>query len=101
VDGIGLEHPKKKNMSKQEEQRPPKQDGLEDQGQNRSQDTSRQEETPIYLNSNTTLQSEEEHRHDQQTDPREDQSLDVNRDDLHEVRLGRLTGRDANDSDKA
>jgi hypothetical protein len=90
-------------MSRKNKQRPAKPDALNDQGQNRtgSQQNTRSEETPIYLTGNSTLQTSEEHQRDQQTDPRADRSLDVNRDDLHEVRLGRLTGRDNIDSDKA
>jgi hypothetical protein len=90
-------------MSRKKERRPAKPDALNDQGQNRAggQQNTRSDETPIYLTGNSTLQTSDEHRRDAATDPREDRSLDVNRDDLHEVRLGRLTGRDNNDSDKA
>ncbi|RYY90260.1 MAG: hypothetical protein EOO15_03375 [Chitinophagaceae bacterium] len=57
-------------------------------------------ETPIYLTGNSTLQTEAEHQRDASTDPREDNSIGVNRDDLHSIRAGRLTGRDENDNDQ-
>ena len=50
--------------------------------------------TPIYLTSNSTLQSPEEHAHDQSVDPRQDTSMDVSMDDLHDIKAGRLTGRE-------
>jgi hypothetical protein len=95
--------PKRSNMSRKDEQRPAEPDALDNQGQDRpgSQHNTGNEETPIYLTSNSTLQTGEEHRHDQQTDPRQDNRTEVNHDDQREVRLGRLTGRDENDSDKA
>jgi hypothetical protein len=48
--------------------------------------------TPIYLTSNSTLQSPEEHAHDQSVDPRKDTTTDVSRDDLHDPNAGRMTG---------
>ncbi|TCJ12432.1 hypothetical protein EPD60_14240 [Flaviaesturariibacter flavus] len=90
-------------MSRKDEKRPSKPDAQQNQGQ-RSNDfrqAGNNEETPIYLTENSTLQTPEEHQRDQQTDPREDNRTEVNRDDLHEIRLGRLTGRDDSDSDKA
>ena len=39
------------------------------------------EETPIYLTSDSTLQTEEEHRHDQSIDPRKDQTIEISKGD--------------------
>ena len=72
------------------------------QGQDRpgSQHSTKPDETPIYLTGNSTLQTGSEHRHDQSIDPRDDRSIDVNRDDQHEIRAGRLTGRDQYENDQ-
>ncbi len=51
------------------------------------------EETPIYLTSNSTLQTPSEHRHDQSVDATKDTTREVSRDDLHDIKLGTLTGR--------
>jgi hypothetical protein len=90
-------------MSRKDDKRPSVPDALENQGQRPAdyREAGNNEETPIYLSGNSTLQTPEEHERDQQTDPRQDSRTEVNNDDLHEVRLGRLTGRDENDSDKA
>lgn len=42
------------------------------------------EETPIYGAPGSTLQTPEEHRHDQQVDPRKDNTLEVSNDDLRQ-----------------
>lgn len=62
-----------------------------DQGSasNKSEDS-----VPIYLNSNTTLQTPEEHERDQRIDPRKDDTMDVSDSDLEEIRAGKLTGRE-------
>lgn len=52
------------------------------------------ESTPIYLTTDSTLQTPEEHEHDQQVDPRKDDSMDVSDTDLEEIKAGRLTGRE-------
>jgi hypothetical protein len=52
------------------------------------------ESTPIYLTSDSTLQTPEEHEHNQQIDPRKDDSMDVSDTDLEEIKAGRLTGRE-------
>lgn len=54
----------------------------------------RQEETKIYLTSDSTLQTSEEHSHDQSIDPRKDNTIDVSADDLHETKADRLAGSD-------
>ena len=50
--------------------------------------------TPIYLTSDSTLQTPEEHERDQRIDPRKDDSMDVSDSDLEEINAGRLTGRE-------
>lgn len=48
------------------------------------------EETKIYLTPNSTLQTAEEHRHDQSVDPRKDNTIAVSNDDLHETDVDRM-----------
>ncbi len=64
------------------------------------------EETKIYLTSDSTLQTPEEHKHDQSVDPRKDNTIDVSNSDLRETETDRnrgemfdITGDD--DSDKS
>ncbi|RYY66820.1 MAG: hypothetical protein EOO12_03090 [Chitinophagaceae bacterium] len=78
---------------------PPEGRDQEPQEGSGSQQQQHSDETPIYLTSNSTLQTEAEHLHDQSVDPRQDRTIDVNRDDQHEIRAGRLTGRDETDND--
>ncbi|GAA4324003.1 hypothetical protein [Flaviaesturariibacter amylovorans] len=84
--------------------RPARQDAPEEQGQTGrdAQQGTGSEETPIYLTGNSTLQSPDEHARDSAIDPRDDNRTDIGNDDLHEVRLGRMTGWDVdgNDSDQ-
>ena len=66
----------------------------EDTGSNRSHGDG----TPIYLTGNSTLQSNEEHAHDQSVDSNQDTSMSVSNDDLHDIKAGQMTGRaDKND----
>ena len=58
------------------------------------------EGTPIYLTSNSTLQSPEEHAHDQSVDPNKDTTRSVSSDDLHDIKAGKLTGRDDTNTDE-
>lgn len=51
-------------------------------------------ETKIYLTPDSTLQTPEEHRHDQSVDPRKDKKIDVSNDDLHETKADQLAGSD-------
>ena len=60
----------------------------------------RDEGTPIYLTTDSTLQTPAEHRHDQSVDPRQDKTREVSEDDLHDIKLGKLTGRDDTNSDE-
>ena len=53
-----------------------------------------EDETPIYVSGNTTLQTPEEHQHDQSIDPRQDTSREVSRDDLHITNADHLAGSD-------
>ena len=48
------------------------------------------EETKIYLTPDSTLQTPEEHRHDQSVDPRKDNSIAISNDDLHETDVDRF-----------
>lgn len=53
-----------------------------------------QEETPVYLTSDSTLQTPEEHRHDTSVDTRKDAGLEPSKDDLHETNADRFAGSD-------
>ena len=53
------------------------------------------EETKIYLTPNSTLQTPEEHKHDQSVDPRKDNTIEVSNDDLRETDIDRY--RDSTD----
>ncbi len=53
---------------------------------------SQQGETKIYLTPNSTLQTPEEHQHDQSVDPRKDNTISVSRDDLNETEIDRQRG---------
>lgn len=57
------------------------------QNQNKKQQA---EETKIYLTPNSTLQTPEEHRHDQGIDPRKDNTREVSNDDLRETETDRI-----------
>ena len=48
-----------------------------------------QEETKIYLTPDSTLQTPEEHQHDQSVDPRKNNTIGVSNDDLHETDIDR------------
>lgn len=52
------------------------------------------EGTPVYLYGDSTLQTPEEHLHDQRVDPRQDDTMDVSDSDLEPIKAGRLTGRE-------
>jgi hypothetical protein len=58
------------------------------------------EETPIYLTSNSTLQTPSEHLHDQSVDATKDTTIEVSGDDLNDIKLGTLTGRDDMDNEQ-
>ncbi len=68
-----------------------------DQDKNNQQETGANQEnegTPIYLNSDSTLQTPEEDRKDKANDPRKDEEISVSNDDLHETKADRLAGSD-------
>ena len=48
------------------------------------------EETKIYLTPDSTLQTPEEHKHDQSVDPRKDNTIGVSNDDLRETDIDRM-----------
>ena len=48
------------------------------------------EETKIYLTPDSTLQTPEEHQHDQSVDPRKDNTMSVSNDDLRDTDIDRL-----------
>jgi hypothetical protein len=48
------------------------------------------EETKIYLTPDSTLQTPEEHQHDQSVDPRKDNTIGVSNDDLRETDIDRF-----------
>lgn len=62
-------------------------------------DRSSGEGTPIYLTPNSTLQSPDEHTHDEGVDPRKDTTMEVSNDDLHDIKAGALTGREHSGED--
>ena len=47
-------------------------------------------ETKIYLTPDSTLQTPEEHQHDQSVDPRNDNTIGVSNDDLRETDIDRF-----------
>jgi hypothetical protein len=80
------------------------QDNRDKQSQTQQQDdrTNRSDGkgTPVYLTGNSTLQSPEEHAHDQSVDPTKDTTISVSNDDMHEIKAGKLTGRDGTNTDQ-
>jgi hypothetical protein len=48
------------------------------------------EETKIYLTPDSTLQTPEEHQHDQTVDPRKDNTIGVSNDDLRDTDIDRF-----------
>ena len=58
------------------------------------QNKGREEETKIYLTGDSTLQTPDEDRRDKSIDPRNDNTIDVSADDLHETKADRLAGSD-------
>lgn len=55
-----------------------------------NQKNKQEEETKIYLTPDSTLQTPEEHRHDQSVDPRKDNTIGVSQDDLRETDIDRM-----------
>ena len=50
--------------------------------------------TKIYLTPDSTLQTPEEHRHDQSVNATRDNTIDVSNDDLRETKADQLAGSD-------
>jgi hypothetical protein len=48
------------------------------------------EDVKIYLTPDSTLQTPEEHRHDESVDPRKDNTIGVSNDDLRETDVDRM-----------
>ncbi|HZH65835.1 MAG TPA: hypothetical protein VEY10_13155 [Flavisolibacter sp.] len=59
---------------------------------NKSENIQPDEETKIYLTPNSTLQTPEEHKHDQSVDATKDSTIDVSNSDLRETELDRNRG---------
>jgi hypothetical protein len=57
-------------------------------------DQQSKDNTPIYATNDSTLQTPEEHQHDESVDPRKSSSIDVSNDDLRETKADRLAGSD-------
>ena len=62
---------------------------IKDNKENKSDNNEAEEETKIYLTSDSTLQTPEEHQHDQSVDPRKDTTMEVSNDDLRETIIDR------------
>jgi len=62
--------------------------------QKKEQQDAASEPTPIYLTSDSTLQTPEEDRKDKSKDPREDNKIEVSNDDLHITHADHLAGTD-------
>lgn len=52
------------------------------------------DDSKLHLTDDSTLQTREEKEHDNRVDPREDRTISVSEDDLHDAKAGRLTGRE-------
>ena len=65
-----------------------------DRGSKERSSNAANDETPIYLTGDSTLQTPEEDRKDKSIDPRKDNTMSVSNDDLHDIKAGRLTGRE-------
>ncbi len=48
----------------------------------------------IYTTDGSTLQTPEEHEHDQSVDPRKNNRISISQDDLHETKGDRMAGSD-------
>ncbi len=58
------------------------------------QRNSNENETPIYLTGDSTLQTPAEDEKDKTKDPRRDDTMEPSNDDLHEINADRLAGSD-------
>lgn len=59
---------------------------------NTEHQNNKREETPIYLTTDSTIQSQEEHQHDESVDPGKDNTIDVSDTDLKETDADRYGG---------
>jgi len=62
----------------------------EDQEKKQRGNNNEVNETKIYLTPDSTLQTPEEHQHDQSVDPRKDNTIGVSNDDLRETDIDRF-----------
>jgi hypothetical protein len=67
---------------------------MQEPNKDQNQYSKKHNETKIYLTPDSTLQTPEEDRHDKSIDPREDNTISVSNDDLHETNADRLAGSD-------
>ncbi len=67
---------------------------MKEKDSNKKDQQDQSDETPIYLNADSTLQTPEEDRKDKSKDPRQDSSMEASNDDLHETSADRLAGTD-------
>ncbi len=58
------------------------------------------DETPIYLNDTSTIQTPEEDRKDKSNDPRKNTTMEPSNDDLRESAADHAAGREPIDTDR-
>lgn len=54
---------------------------------NQPKNNQQNEEVKIYLTPDSTLQTPQEHQHDQSVDPRKDNTIGVSRDDINDTEV--------------
>ena len=57
---------------------------------NKNKQNNQEEEVKIYGAPGSTLQTPQEHRHDQTVDPRKDSTMDVSNDDLRKTDIDKM-----------
>lgn len=62
--------------------------------ENKNNKQENQEETPIYLTGDSTLQTPEEDRRDSSQGAKQDMAMEPSKDDLHETNADRFAGSD-------
>jgi len=60
----------------------------------RKEQAQQEENTPLHLTGDSTLQTPAEDRHDRRQDPKKDSSISVSRDDLRPTEADRYAGSD-------
>lgn len=61
-------------------------------------DPADEDDSRVHLTDDSTLQTPEEKEKDNRVDPRNDRDISVSKDDLNEIKAGRLTGREPRDN---